>query len=112
MPPLSSIFLLAVRPLASSLSLRGSNSASPPKNSVWRRLIGPNDDWPLAVCDYTSLDADKDIVIADRLNVNRIGENQLLHPNRRHRWYYIKGQQPENLLVFRNIDSTGQRASK
>jgi hypothetical protein len=50
--------------------------------------------------------------MSDLLHVDRIGENQLLHPNKQHRWYYVKGQQPEELLVFRNVDSTGQRASK
>lgn len=78
--------------------------------NVWRPLTGPNDDWPLAVCDYISIDLENDIRSADRVNVDRIGENQLLHPNKKHRWYYIKGQQPDNLFVFRNIDSTGKRA--
>lgn len=27
-------------------------------SSIWRILNGPNTDWPLAVCDYTTLDLD------------------------------------------------------
>ena len=88
---------------------RGLNDVS---NSVWRPLIGPNDDWPLALCDYISIDTEHDVIVADLLYVNRIGENQLLYHNKRHQWYYIEGQQPDDLLVFRNIDSTGKRASK
>ncbi|KAI1408049.1 putative CmcJ-like methyltransferase [Hypoxylon sp. FL1857] len=78
--------------------------------NVWRPLVGPNDDWPLALCDYTSIEPERDIIAADRLHVDRIGENQLLFPSKQHRWYYIKAQQPQNLLVFRNTDSTGRRA--
>lgn len=77
--------------------------------NVWRSLTGPNDDWPLAVCDYKSIDIENDVVLSDRIHVDRIGESQLLHPNKRHRWYYIAGQQPNNLIVFRNTDSTGRR---
>jgi hypothetical protein len=82
------------------------------RDSVWRPLLGPNDDWPLAVCDYTSIDPQNDIISADRLHKDRVGENQLLFPSKKHRWYYIEGQQTCDLLVFRNIDSTGRRASK
>ncbi|KAF2259242.1 putative CmcJ-like methyltransferase [Lojkania enalia] len=78
--------------------------------NVWRPLVGPNDDWPLAICDFTSIDLEKDVAISDRLHADRVGENLLLHPNKGHRWYYIPGQQPENLLVFRNVDSTNRRA--
>jgi len=82
------------------------------RNSVWRPLIGPNDDWPLALCDYTSIDTEHDITVADLLHVNRVGENQLLYRNEQHKWYFIEGQQLDDLMVFRNVDSTGRRASK
>ncbi|KAF4551562.1 Aspirochlorine biosynthesis protein N-like protein 4 [Elsinoe fawcettii] len=77
--------------------------------NVWKPLIGPNDDWPLAVCDYTSIDPEKDIIRADLLYNVRIGENQLLHYNPEHRYYYIPAQQPDDLFVFRNTDSSGTR---
>lgn len=80
-------------------------------NSVWRPLVGPNDDWPLAVCDDATVDAERDVMAADRLHTNWVGENQILFPNARHRWYYVRGQRPDQLLVFRNTDSTGLRAS-
>ncbi|KAI9684530.1 MAG: hypothetical protein M1822_005618 [Bathelium mastoideum] len=78
--------------------------------NVWRPIVGPNDDWPLAICDYTSIDPENDVAVSDLLHPDRIGENQLLHPNKQHRWYYIEGQQTDDLLVFRNVDSTGKRA--
>lgn len=81
------------------------------KLSVWRPLTGPNDDWPLALCDHRSVNDEEDIINGDILHTSRVGENQLLYYNERHQWYYVPGQQPEDLLVFRNTDSTGQRAS-
>ncbi|PVH81087.1 hypothetical protein DL98DRAFT_571444 [Cadophora sp. DSE1049] len=77
--------------------------------NIWRPLSGPNNDWPLALCDFTSIDCQNDIALADILHRDRIGENQLLYHNSKHRWYYIPGQQPEDLLIFRNADSTGRK---
>ncbi|KAH6982201.1 putative CmcJ-like methyltransferase [Ilyonectria sp. MPI-CAGE-AT-0026] len=77
--------------------------------NVWKPLIGPNNDWPLALCDYSTIQP-TDIVQADVLHVDRITENQLLYPNAQHRWYYIENQQETDLIVFRNVDSTGKRA--
>ncbi|RSL84310.1 hypothetical protein CEP51_004009 [Fusarium floridanum] len=77
--------------------------------NLWRPLYGPNDDWPLAVCDYTSVE-DGDIILNDDLHRDRAVENCLLHPNAAHRWHYIAGQTPEDVLVFRTVDSRGKRA--
>ncbi|KAF2722640.1 putative CmcJ-like methyltransferase [Polychaeton citri CBS 116435] len=77
--------------------------------SVWKPLVGPNDDWPLALCDFSSVQT-SDMVQADVLHVDRTTENQLLYRNDQHRWYYVKDQQPNHLVVFRNVDSTGKRA--
>ena len=76
-------------------------------DSVWRVLRGPNDDWPLALCDYQSVDLDKDVVANDCLHEANVGENWLLHANENHRWFYMSGQEEDDLIVFRNIDSEG-----
>ncbi|KAG8163191.1 hypothetical protein KVR01_006488 [Diaporthe batatas] len=78
--------------------------------NVWRPLIGPNDDWPLAICDWTTIDSQNDILVNDGIRRDRVDENCLLHYNEAHRWYYIKDQTTEDLLVFRNVDSSGCRA--
>ncbi|KAK3379094.1 putative CmcJ-like methyltransferase [Lasiosphaeria ovina] len=77
--------------------------------NVWRPLTGPNDDWPLAVCDWRSVQED-DIILNDDLHRTRLGENSLLHPNPAHKWYYLSSQMPEDVFIFRNTDSTGKRA--
>ena len=83
-----------------------------PVHSAWRPFAGPNNDWPLALCDYTSIDPDHDIIVADVLHRDRVGENQLLWPNSDHQWYYIKDQQPDDIIVFRNVDTMSRRAGK
>ncbi|KAK8022426.1 hypothetical protein PG993_013193 [Apiospora rasikravindrae] len=78
--------------------------------NVWRPLKQPSDDWPLAVCDYTTVDPDHDIRLSDAIRRDRVDEVCVLHYNEKHKWYYLKDQGVEDLLVFRNADSHGERA--
>ncbi|KAF7503085.1 hypothetical protein GJ744_004332 [Endocarpon pusillum] len=78
--------------------------------NVWRVLKGPNDDWPLALCDFQSVDLDKDVTPNDCLHETGVGENWLLHANDSHRWYFMDWQEEADLIVFRNADSEGVRA--
>ncbi|OBT61250.1 hypothetical protein VE03_09670 [Pseudogymnoascus sp. 23342-1-I1] len=78
--------------------------------NVWRPLIGPNDDWPLALCDWNTINAEIDIRLNDALRRDRIDENSLLHFSDAHEWYYMKNQTVNDLIVFRNADSQGKRA--
>lgn len=77
--------------------------------SVWRPLK-PTDDWPLALCDYTTIDTEEDIRLNDAIRRDLIGEGLLLHYNEDHKWYYFKDQGVNDLIVFRNSDSHGKRA--
>ncbi|KAI4218170.1 MAG: hypothetical protein LQ349_008829, partial [Xanthoria aureola] len=82
--------------------------SSPPQTfivcSVWKPLRGPLQDWPLAVCDAASVDADN-LVVSDKVYSNFATENIQVHRDARQRWYYLSGQQPDELLVFRQTDS-------
>ncbi|KAH0556663.1 hypothetical protein GP486_005535 [Trichoglossum hirsutum] len=79
-------------------------------DDVWRPLTGPTDDWPLALCDYTTIDIEEDIRLNDAIRRDLVGEGSLLHYNKAHRWYYFKDQGVNDLLVFRNSDPHGKRA--
>lgn len=78
-------------------------------SSVWRVIKGPNNDWPLALCDYQSIDFAADVLPNDLLYINHVGENELLHKASGHAWYYLSDQTVEDLIVFRNTDSRGVR---
>ncbi|KAI1740721.1 hypothetical protein F4680DRAFT_447578 [Xylaria scruposa] len=77
--------------------------------NVWRVLQGPNNDWPLAVCDYGSVDLDVDTIDCDVLHEQALGENILLFKNPNHRWYYLSHQDVDDLIIFRNASSKGER---
>jgi len=78
--------------------------------NVWRPLCGPNNDWPLAMCDWTTIDPIADVRINDAIRRDRVDENAILHYNAEHKWYFKKDQSVEDLIVFRNADSLGKRA--
>jgi hypothetical protein len=80
--------------------------------NVWRVLKGPNDDWPLAICDSRSVDFQNDVICNDALYSNRVGENRLLHASDQQQWYYLSAQEEDDLIVFRNTDSTEKRPRK
>ncbi|KAJ5464117.1 CmcJ-like methyltransferase [Penicillium sp. IBT 31633x] len=75
--------------------------------NVWRPL-NVTDDWPLAVCDYNTIDKENDILLTDSIRRSMVSEVSLLHYNKNHKWYYLKDHGVDDLLVFRNTDSEGK----
>jgi hypothetical protein len=82
--------------------------------SVWKPLFGPLNDWPLALCDASTVDAANDLVEVDHVyrmpdgKSGRLVENYAVYHSQRHRWYYLSEQSPDEILVFRQVDSSGQ----
>ncbi|KIM78062.1 hypothetical protein PILCRDRAFT_36252, partial [Piloderma croceum F 1598] len=80
--------------------------------NVWRPLIGPVSDLPLAIADFGSLDDQRDF--RETLPAPpgcRTGESQMLrfHPDQK--WYYLSGMQPHECLLLKCFDSlTGVRS--
>lgn len=75
--------------------------------NVWRPLIEPVRNFPLAVCDYQSIDAGRDLV-PTRLKFPdwlKDKENYSVKYNENHRWYYWGRLSPEELIVFKCYDS-------
>ncbi|KAI0448369.1 hypothetical protein F5B21DRAFT_497736 [Xylaria acuta] len=77
--------------------------------NIWRVLKGPNDDWPLAVCDGQTVDNTNDCVTNDALYLDGFGENWLMQASDVHQWHYLSGQEVEDVLIFRNTDLLGSR---
>ncbi|MSQ67551.1 MAG: methyltransferase [Gammaproteobacteria bacterium] len=87
--------------------------------NVWRPIIGPVQDVPLAVCDARTTQP-TDFVATE---IHHFGEDDLEHPqhsgeiysvqyNPAHRWYYAHDMQPSEVLLLKNWDSvTDGRAS-
>ena len=80
--------------------------------NLWRPIVGPVLDNPLAVCDAGSV-AREDLVATD---IHHFGEDDLAVPRHRgqiysvrynpaHRWFYASSMQPEEFLLLKCYDS-------
>lgn len=74
---------------------------------MWRVTRGPTRKWPLALCDYQSLEIPDDIEKADVVHRTYVGEQILMYWNRNHLWYFLDTQNVENTIVFRQTHSHG-----
>jgi len=72
--------------------------------NVWRPLVDPVEDYPLALCDARSLDP-SDLIDSERRAPNHIGEIQLAVHAPEQRWYYYSEMRPPEVLVFKTFDS-------
>ena len=80
--------------------------------SIWRLLKGPNNDWPLALCDYRTVNPERDSLTNDILFREEAGENILLKYNGAHQWYYMSDQDVDDVIVFRNADTDSPNSAR
>lgn len=73
--------------------------------NAWRAIRGPLHDAPLAICDATSLQPG-DLVATDLIYRDRIGETYDVKYNPAHRWFYVSGMRPNEVLLFNGYDSS------
>jgi hypothetical protein len=73
--------------------------------NLWRPIRGPLQDAPLAVCDATTVAAG-DLVPADLVYRDRVGETYGVTYNPEHRWYYVPDMQPDEALLLKCYDSS------
>lgn len=72
--------------------------------NVWRPLVDPVENFPLALCDVRSIDKN-DMVDAERRAPNHIGEISLAIYNPNHRWFYFSDMHSDEVLLFKTFDS-------
>ncbi|KAF8249054.1 hypothetical protein K440DRAFT_509597, partial [Wilcoxina mikolae CBS 423.85] len=73
--------------------------------NVWRPLHGPLKDRPLALCDYNSLDLSRDLLPTDLVFPHYVGESYNLLYNESHKWYFVDGQNVDEVWLFKCADS-------
>ncbi|KAG9793214.1 high affinity methionine permease, partial [Aureobasidium melanogenum] len=71
--------------------------------NVWRPIKTIYKD-PLAVADAHSV-PDSDLVGVDLIYPDRRGETYTVRPNPEHKWYYLYGQTPEEVVLIKCFDS-------
>ncbi|RFN50508.1 hypothetical protein FIE12Z_5271 [Fusarium flagelliforme] len=72
--------------------------------TVWRPLRVPVRDWPLALCDASTVSL-SDMVENDVIYPNYVAENLMIHYSERQRWYWLPDQAEDEVLVFKAVDS-------
>lgn len=69
--------------------------------NLWRPINHPAWDTPLALCDYTSVTPDQDLVPSQLLYATYEGENYSVRYNPEHRWKYVSGLKPEEYILIK-----------
>lgn len=72
--------------------------------NVWRPIERPARDWPLAVADARTIEAD-DLIPSELRFRHRTGEVYGLAANRGQQWFYVPDQQPDEVLLIKCWDS-------
>jgi hypothetical protein len=72
--------------------------------NLWRPIVGPLQDAPLAVCDARTI-RDGDLVPQDLIYRDRTGEIYGLTYNPSHRWFYVPDMRRDEALLLKCYDS-------
>ncbi|KAG1810578.1 uncharacterized protein BJ212DRAFT_583884 [Suillus subaureus] len=73
--------------------------------NLWRPISHAAVDWPLALCDFRSIDVEKDLVPVALIYPDREGETLGVKYNANHQWKYMKAMTPEEFVLIKCFDS-------
>ncbi|KAJ7052797.1 hypothetical protein C8F01DRAFT_565938 [Mycena amicta] len=73
--------------------------------NLWRPIRNPAHDWPLALCDFRSVDPANDVMPVALVYPDRQGETFGVKYNPKQRWTYFSGVKPEELILIKCFDS-------
>ena len=79
--------------------------------SAWRPLFGPCEDYPLAFCDYRSVNADDDFEKTDIIYPNLQSESFSVYHNEMHKWYFLSKMMPGEVILLKQADTESGIAS-
>jgi len=81
--------------------------------SVWRPLGSTVVDWALAVCDTKSIQDAEGFTPTDVIGGDHgLSEDFRVKYDENHKWYYLKDQTPDELILFRQCDTDGTKLGK
>ncbi|KAJ3488092.1 hypothetical protein NLI96_g3089 [Meripilus lineatus] len=73
--------------------------------NLWRPISHPALEWPLALCDFRSIDQKNDLVPVTLRYPDRDGETFGVGFNPNHKWKYVRGMTPEEFVLIKCFDS-------
>ena len=69
--------------------------------NLWRPISVPAVEWPLALCDYRSVDAKNDLFPVALIFSDREGETFSVKHNPGHKWKYRRGMTPDDFVLIK-----------
>ena len=69
--------------------------------NLWRPIGHPAWDWPLALCDYRSVDTQNDLVPTILRYPDHEGETLSVKYSANHKWKYLKGMEPDEFVLIK-----------
>jgi len=69
--------------------------------NLWRPIYHTVYDWPLALCDFQSVDVHSDLVAMDLFYPDRKVETLAVKFNPAHDWMYLHAMTPEEAVIFK-----------
>ncbi|KAM6503576.1 hypothetical protein JOM56_000519 [Amanita muscaria] len=73
--------------------------------NLWRPIDVPALEWPLALCDFRSVDPKTDVFPVALVYPDREGETFSVQHNPTHKWKYARGMTPDELVLIKCFDS-------
>ncbi|KAK2464417.1 hypothetical protein APHAL10511_003565 [Amanita phalloides] len=73
--------------------------------NLWRPIVVPALDFPLALCDYRSVDPKNDLFPVALVCPDREGETFVVKYNPDHKWKYVRGMTPDDVVLLKCFDS-------
>jgi hypothetical protein len=73
--------------------------------NLWRPISHAALDWPLALCDFRSVDVKKDLLPVALIYPDREGETFGVKFNEAHKWKYMRGMEPDEFVLIKCFDS-------
>lgn len=73
--------------------------------NLWRPISHAALDYPLALCDYRSIDPKADLAPITLRYPDRDGETYGVKYNPAHRWKYLRGMEPDEVVLIKCSDS-------
>ncbi|KAF9235941.1 hypothetical protein BU15DRAFT_89359 [Melanogaster broomeanus] len=74
--------------------------------NVWRPMSKPSIDYPLALCDYRTVDPARDLVPVALIYPDRVGETFGVKYNEAHRWKYQRDMGVDEVVLIKCYDSS------
>ncbi|PFH51613.1 hypothetical protein AMATHDRAFT_142140 [Amanita thiersii Skay4041] len=73
--------------------------------NLWRPIEYPALEWPLALCDYRSVDPKTDVFASALVYPDREGENFIVAYSPNHKWKYVHAMTPDDIVLIKCFDS-------